>query len=183
MKDNWIVNLFYKVAIGPKKYRTILTPIGPLFFLGIIGLFLYASNKTDKIIGYPKLFEEPLNIIISFPIIILGIILIGWCVAHFIKAKGTPVPFSPPRSVVFKGPYAWSRNPMLTGLFILLLGIGLWLMSLSLILFYLPLFILLNYIELKKVEEPELEKRLGKEYIKYKKRTPMFIPWKRKSPN
>ena len=33
-----------------------------------------------------------------------------------------------------------------------------------------------NTIELKIIEEPELEKRLGKEYLEYKKRTPMFIP-------
>ncbi len=26
------------------------------------------------------------------------------------------------------------------------------------------------------IEEPELEKRFGKEYLEYKKRVPMFIP-------
>jgi protein-S-isoprenylcysteine O-methyltransferase Ste14 len=31
-------------------------------------------------------------------------------------------------------------------------------------------------LEIKAIEEPELEKRLGKEYLEYKKRTPMFIP-------
>ncbi len=30
--------------------------------------------------------------------------------------------------------------------------------------------------ELKKVEEPELEKRLGKDYREYKKQVPMFFP-------
>jgi protein-S-isoprenylcysteine O-methyltransferase Ste14 len=30
--------------------------------------------------------------------------------------------------------------------------------------------------ELKAVEERELEKRLGKDYVEYKKRVPMFIP-------
>jgi len=36
-------------------------------------------------------------------------------------------------------------------------------------------------LELKMVEEPELEKRFGKEYLEYKKRVPMFIPWFKKS--
>jgi protein-S-isoprenylcysteine O-methyltransferase Ste14 len=31
--------------------------------------------------------------------------------------------------------------------------------------------------ELKAIEEPELEKRLGKDYVEYKKRVPMFFPW------
>lgn len=35
---------------------------------------------------------------------------------------------------------------------------------------------LLHVVELKKIEEPELAKRLGKEYLEYKKVTPMFIP-------
>jgi len=32
-------------------------------------------------------------------------------------------------------------------------------------------------LELKAIEEPELEKRLGKKYLEYKKKMPMFIPW------
>jgi protein-S-isoprenylcysteine O-methyltransferase Ste14 len=34
----------------------------------------------------------------------------------------------------------------------------------------------MNVWELKKVEEPELIRRLGKAYVEYKKRTPMFFP-------
>jgi protein-S-isoprenylcysteine O-methyltransferase Ste14 len=31
-------------------------------------------------------------------------------------------------------------------------------------------------IEIKYIEEPELEKRLGKDYLEYKKKVPRFIP-------
>jgi protein-S-isoprenylcysteine O-methyltransferase Ste14 len=31
-------------------------------------------------------------------------------------------------------------------------------------------------MEIKYIEEPELEKRLGKDYIEYKKRVPRFFP-------
>ncbi len=31
-------------------------------------------------------------------------------------------------------------------------------------------------LELKYIEEPELEKRLGQPYVAYKKRVPMFLP-------
>ena len=55
-------------------------------------------------------------------------------------------------------------------------GIGFWIGSLSLILIFTPLFILANVLELKKIEEPELEKRLRQKYLDYKKKTPMFIP-------
>ena len=87
------------------------------------------------------------------------------------------MPFNPPPKLVSTGPYAYVRNPMLTGVFILLFGLGVLFRSISLIFIFTPLFILLNILELKTVEEPELEKRLGKEYLEYKKITPMFIPW------
>jgi protein-S-isoprenylcysteine O-methyltransferase Ste14 len=48
--------------------------------------------------------------------------LIGWSVLNFLRAKGTPVPFNPPPQLVTTGPYAYTRNPMLTGVFSLLFG-------------------------------------------------------------
>jgi len=90
--------------------------------------------------------------------------------------KGTPVPLNPPPKLVDTGPYAYIRNPMLSGLFILLFGLGFLFNSFSLVFIFTPLFILLNVLELKAIEEPELEKRLGQEYFEYKKMVPMFIP-------
>jgi protein-S-isoprenylcysteine O-methyltransferase Ste14 len=66
---------------------------------------------------------------------------------------------------------------MLTGVFILFFGLGILFRSISLVFIFTPLFVLLNVLELRAVEEPELEKRLGEEYLEYKKRVPMFIPW------
>jgi protein-S-isoprenylcysteine O-methyltransferase Ste14 len=100
-------------------------------------------------------------------------------VSYFIKARGTPVPFSPPPRLVTGGPYRCVRNPMLTGIFIQLFGLGIICNSAALIFIFTPLFILINYWELKRVEEPELEKRLGQEYVDYKKRVPMFFPWRK----
>ena len=39
-----------------------------------------------------------------------------------------------------------------------------------------PLFLLFNLLELKLVEEPELERRFGESYVEYKRRVPMFVP-------
>jgi protein-S-isoprenylcysteine O-methyltransferase Ste14 len=102
--------------------------------------------------------------------------LIVWSVQNFFKAKGTPVPFNPPPQLVTTGPYAYTRNPMLTGVFSLLFGFGVLFGSVFLLIVFTPLFIFINFWELKSIEEPELEKRLGEEYIEYRKRTPMFFP-------
>ena len=65
---------------------------------------------------------------------------------------------------------------MLTGVFLLLFGLGFAFDSISLVFLFTPLYVLFNVWELKRIEEPELVKRLGDDYIDYRQRTPMFIP-------
>ena len=65
---------------------------------------------------------------------------------------------------------------MLLGWFIMLFGLGILLNSISLILIFTPLFILLNIFYVKTIEEKEMEKKFGKQYLEYKKNVPMFIP-------
>jgi protein-S-isoprenylcysteine O-methyltransferase Ste14 len=71
---------------------------------------------------------------------------------------------------------------MVTGVFGLLFGIGFLLHSVSIVFVWTPLYILAHVVELKKVEEPELELRFGTAYVEYKRRVPMFIPrpWRRR---
>ena len=176
-----LIDFFYKVATGSKKIRNLLTPIGALFFALFITIFVLLALQLDQLLELPRLFLKPLNIILSLPILFLGLTVTGWSVLHFLKVKGTPVPFNPPPELVATGPYAHARNPMLSGVFILLLGIGILIGSFSFIFIFTPFFIVLNVWELRMIEEPELAKRLGEEYLVYKNKTPMFIPnfWQR----
>jgi protein-S-isoprenylcysteine O-methyltransferase Ste14 len=64
-----------------------------------------------------------------------------WCVVLFAKAKGTGVPFNPPPQLVARGPYAWTRNPMLVGLFAGVVGIGLLVGSVSIVCVWTPVFV------------------------------------------
>jgi len=171
-----LIEIFYKAARSSSQIRTLLTPVGALFFFTLVALFIVVSLQVDKLLGLPKLLPTSVNIISSVPILAVGLFLVLWSVLHFIKVKGTPVPFNPPPKLVTTGPYAYVRNPMLTGVFILFFGLGILFRSISLVFILTPLFVLLNVLELRAVEEPELEKRLGKEYLEYKKRVSMFIP-------
>ena len=176
LREKWI-GVFYKAATGSIQVRTPLTLVGGLFFATfVVGLFIVLPLWLDKFSGFPRLLSTPLSIAVSAPILAIGLFLMLWSVAHFAKARGTPVPLNPPPKLITTGPYDYARNPMLTGLFIFLLGLGILFGSISLVFIFTPLFVLLNVLELRAIEEPELEKRLGTEYIEYKKRTPMFIP-------
>jgi protein-S-isoprenylcysteine O-methyltransferase Ste14 len=94
----------------------------------------------------------------------------------FIKAHGTPVPFNPPPTLVTGGLYSYVRNPMIAGNIFLLFGLGILVNSISVAFIFTPIFVLLHAMNLKFIEEPELERRFGDEYMDYKKRTPMFFP-------
>jgi len=65
---------------------------------------------------------------------------------------------------------------MLSGVFLMLFGVGFLFQLLSLVIIYTPLFMVLIFLEFKMIEEPELEKRLGAPYVAYRKRVSMFFP-------
>jgi len=175
IRDRWI-SLLYRAATGTKKTRTLLTPIGVVIFGVFTVLFVILAVFVDRLLALPWPVPNGISWSISAPLIAIGVTAIVWSVSHFLRVKGTPVPFNPPPTLVTAGPYRFARNPMLTGVFLLLFGIGFAIKSLSLVVFFTPLFVLANVWELKEIEEPELVERLGKDYIAYRKRTPMFIP-------
>jgi protein-S-isoprenylcysteine O-methyltransferase Ste14 len=175
IKSKWI-DILYNVATGSRRVRNFFTPIGAIFFGLLIFVFVITAMHLDRLLGLPIIPPRHLKFIFSVPLFSLALFLVGWSVQNFLKFKGTPVPFNPPPQLVTNGPYAYTRNPMLTGVFSLLFGFGIFFGSASLLFVFTPLFILLNFWELKAIEEPELVKRLGQEYVEYRNRTPMFFP-------
>ena len=171
-----IVNLFYSLATGSKRLRSILTPVGIIVFFGLLLLVVFASLSTDRALDFSQLFTEPISTIVGAILLTSGLIIWVWCIVWFWRAKGTPVPFNPPRELVTDGPYGWSRNPMLTGVFSFLFGVGFLLHSVSMVLIWTPAFVILNVLEVKFIEEPELERRFGESYNEYRHLVPMFGP-------
>ena len=55
-------------------------------------------------------------------------------------------------------------------------GLGILLGSLSIVFVFTPLFVVLNVLYIKAIEEKEMEKKFGTEYLEYKRKVPMFIP-------
>jgi protein-S-isoprenylcysteine O-methyltransferase Ste14 len=175
VRRSWI-DLLHRAATSTKKTRTLLTPIGVTIFGVFTGVFVIAALWIDRLLSLPGLLPDGARLSVSIPLMAVGIAITAWSGYHFLKVKGTPVPFNPPPEVVSTGPYRYARNPMLTGVFLFLFGLGFAVDSVSLVLVFTPLFILVNLWELKEIEEPELVKRFGDTYIEYRSRTPMFIP-------
>ena len=105
-----------------------------------------------------------------------GGILVLTCVAVFIiRGRGTPAVFDPPTQFVATGPYAYVRNPMYIGGFILLVGFGLYHISISILILSVILLGLFHLFVVF-VEEPRLEKTFGESYFEYKKQINRWIP-------
>jgi len=171
-----LIDFVYRLATGSRKVRNAFTPIGAVIFCLLVCVFVFAGLEADRLLGIGRVLPVSICTILSLPIFVFAVFMIGWSVHHFLKAKGTPVPANPPPRLVATGPYAHTRNPMLTGVFSLLFGFGMLFGSFFLLFVFTPLFIALNYWELKGIEEPELEKRLGSAYVDYRSATPMFFP-------
>jgi protein-S-isoprenylcysteine O-methyltransferase Ste14 len=154
----------------------LLTPLVGIVFFCTVLLLMLASFFLDRFFGFAEFISKPLEIAISVPFLIIGSLLWLWSAGKFFKTKGTPVPINPPPKLVTDGPYAYSRNPMMTGLFMVMAGIGIFFGSITLTFIMTPLFVFITILEFKYIEEPELAKRFGKEYTAYKEKTPIIIP-------
>ncbi len=177
LTGKWI-DLISKVATGSLRTRLIVAPIVGLCFFSFIAACVLLSFFTDRFIGLPKISWHPWSTVMGVGFLIAGFFLMALSIAYFIRARGTPVPFSPPPKLITTGPYRFARNPMVTGIFMQLFGLGIACGSISLAFIFTPLFIAINVWELKKVEEPELVRRLGQDYVEYRKRVPMFFTFR-----
>ncbi len=105
-----------------------------------------------------------------------GLFLLVTTIKQFARqGKGTLAPWDPPKKLVIEGSYRYSRNPMISGVSIVLLGEVIIFGSIPLLIWFLY-FTITNNIYIIKREEPLLEKQFGDEYLEYKRNVPRIIP-------
>ncbi len=99
---------------------------------------------------------------------------------QLVRGRGTPVPIVPTKHFLQNGPYRYVRNPMILGFFLYLLAWA-FLFNKAGAFLAAAVIIVLLLLEIKLIEEPELEKRFGDAYREYKKETPFIFPkWRSK---
>jgi protein-S-isoprenylcysteine O-methyltransferase Ste14 len=91
------------------------------------------------------------------------------------EGRGTLAPWDPTRKLVVRGPYRRVRNPMITGVGLVLLGEALILGSPEILVVF-GIFALANLVYIPLVEEPDLVGRFGDEYEEYRRAVPRWIP-------
>lgn len=122
-------------------------------------IYLYFSRPTVTTLA------------IGFGIAAIGILIRGWACGHIRKT----------RELDTSGPYAYTRNPLYFGTFLVTIGFGfasgVWWLALLSLLFFASI-----YFPVISVEAEELENVIGDEYRNYAAAVPLFfprlIPWK-----
>jgi protein-S-isoprenylcysteine O-methyltransferase Ste14 len=140
----------------------------------IPSLILFSTSWTPSSL-LPFLFYYPASVL-SFTSIIVGIYLLASTIRMFARiGQGTLAPWNPTKKLVVHGIYRYVRNPMISGVLIILLGESLLFCSTWVFLWFLFFFIG-NHVYFIKSEEPGLIKRFGQEYAQYAENVPRWIP-------
>jgi len=145
-----------------------------VFVAGIPALMFWAAGRS--FLWMPSLVPAVLAVCLIIP----GLALSIWSIVYM-KKVGEGNPFDAynhevaprTRHLMTGGPYAFSRNPMLLGIYIYDIGVMLWLWSaLPLLIFAIEVLLLTLQV---RSEEKRLEKDFGQEYLAYKNRVARYF--------
>src|SRR5690242_5476443 len=146
----------------------------PLNVALVIPWWLARRNGTPLALGAGtgQLAVQALGLVV----LSLGLVLFGACLSWFIReGKGTLAPWDPPRRLVARGPYRYVRNPMISGVLLVLFGEAGILRSRPQLEWAL-VFLVLNLVYIPLVEEPMLIERFGTDYREYRRHVPALLP-------
>jgi len=113
-----------------------------------------------------------ISLLVGVPVAVVGLLIRAWACGHLRKQKELDT----------SGPYAFTRNPLYLGSFLITAGFGIasgvWWLALIAVIFFLSI-----YLPVINVETSELEKVIGEPYIDYGRHVPRFLPrltpWKK----
>ena len=121
----------------------------------------------------PRLIDLPYSLL-GWIFIVLGVILNFWSDSLFKKKKTTIKPGGKATYLIDFGPFKFSRNPIYLGMTLILLGVVFLFGSPVLFLFPFIFFLLMQQIFIP-MEEKEMERSFGKNYVEYKKHVRRWI--------
>lgn len=160
-----------------KLFKEILGyALGAVLLVGLMPFLMWLSC------GQPALWPaSPIRIAVAIILMLIGLSLCIWSIVYM-RQKGDGNPMDAfghelaPRThhLMTDGPYRLSRNPMLSGSFLYLIGFCLWLWAWQALL----VFILYDAVMMLQVrsEERRLRRDFGSEYDDYCRRTGRFFP-------
>ena len=164
-------------APKPPGRRTVL-PLLKTAALSFLFLYLWGVLVARWLIGSDR-WDHPASTgitrITAVVIMAAGLSLGLWCALEFaVRGLGTPAPFDPPKRLVVRGLYRYTRNPMYVGALAALLGEALFFRAWQIAALAAVLFAAVN-VFLIFFEEPQLVRRFGADYKDYCRRVGRWL--------
>ena len=157
------------MTLSPTLIKAVV--LFPLNVMGVIpALILWFTGKIDS---YQF---NTITTVSGGVLVIVGLYICWVTVSLFTDhGKGTPAPWAPPKILVIIGIYRYVRNPMMMGVWCVLIGEANLFMSIGVLIWFLMFFIG-SILLVPLWEETDLERRFGKSYQEYKREVPRWIP-------
>jgi len=163
----------------PSCRRRILAKVLPVFVYTLFFpalLFIIPKLYLDRWLQLPTFLTPVVRGLLGGSLVTLGLIFLFWSIrAQREIGKGTPMPLMATENLVVQKPYLYCRNPIFFGVINLFFGISILFNSISSLVMVL-IFSVIILLYTRFIEEKELEKRFGDEYLAYKKRTSFIVP-------
>jgi len=171
-----------------EKLKLFRHVIGYMIGISIFGILIpYGltgySNDSIPFFNFPLIENTIFRYILVFIFLLTGLLFMIWSnAALFMIGKGGPadgfgIAVSPrTEKLVIKGPYRYSRNPMVLGAFLFYFSIAIYKDSTGLLVI-LILCIPITILYLKLTEEKRLFHDFGNEFLEYRKKVPMIFPF------
>jgi protein-S-isoprenylcysteine O-methyltransferase Ste14 len=149
---------------------------------GIVGrgVFLFLKNLIFTIVVpgtvavYVPVFvfpHDPVSVsatsAVAVLLLVFGALVYLWCLWDFASyGRGTPAPIDPPKQLVIRGLYRFSRNPMYLGVLSVIFGWSLFFQSMRLATYGIVVAVLFHLFVVF-YEEPHLRQVFGAGYEQY----------------
>jgi protein-S-isoprenylcysteine O-methyltransferase Ste14 len=158
-------------AMWSQLRALIKTAIFTIFIPGTVAVYV-PYRLTRGAIAQPP--SDRIGVLALLPIL-FGIGVHLYSAWHFaVTGLGTPAPIDPPKTLVVRGPYRLTRNPLYVGVVSVLFGEALMVRSLTLTEYAAAVF-LAFYAFVLIYEEPVLRHKFGAAYVEYCAKVPRWI--------
>ena len=121
----------------------------------------FACGAVFLILARPR----PLTLAVGGGVALIGVVLRAWASGHVRKND----------TLAVSGPYAYTRNPLYLGSFLIGLGFtiaaGRWVLGAVFAIFFLCI-----YLPVMRVESATLTQLFGERYVEYARAVPLFLP-------
>jgi len=144
--------------------------IPPPLLVLVLAISNYFSSKKIDLILIPN------QKLISFIILLIGVLILITPIFKFIKSKTTidPIKFKKVNKLITSGIYKYSRNPMYLGLLMIVTSTSIFYLNIFSIITPIIFYFWINRFQIKR-EEIFLTEKFGNDYILYMSKTRRWI--------